>query len=128
MLSVSKGPQVTQVPDVTGQAQADAEALLSDAGFQSTVEQRDVTDPASDGLVLSQQPQGGKVVDKGATVTLVVGRLTTPPPVETLPTTTVPPSDGTGVTPDTSGSAATSPPADTVPAAEASPATSARSP
>jgi serine/threonine-protein kinase len=121
-VSVSKGPQVTQVPDVTGQAQADAEALLSDAGFQSMVETRDVTDPASDGLVLSQQPQGGKVVKKGTPVTLVVGQLTTPPPAETTPAptdtttiTTTPASSETSASQDTSGSSAASPPADVTP-------------
>ncbi len=115
-VSVSKGPQLVQVPDVTGQAQADAEALLRDAGYDSTVVPQDVTDPSNDGLVLSQQPQGGKVVKKGALVTLYVGQLTTPPPAETVPAATTTPAVSTtpAVPGDTSGTSAATPPADGV--------------
>jgi serine/threonine-protein kinase len=112
-LSVSKGPQLFQVPDVTGQAQADAEALLADAGFRSTVQTQDVTDPANDGLVLSQLPQGGTVVKKGSVVNLVVGHLTAPPPepvpppppAVSTPAAAPPPADelgANGTTADTS--------------------------
>jgi serine/threonine-protein kinase len=86
-LSVSKGPQVSQVPDVTGQAEADAVALLKAAGFHTTAQSTDVTDPASDGLVVSQTPEGGKVTNKGALVTIVVGKLVAPPPATTTTTT-----------------------------------------
>ena len=38
----------------------------------------EVTDPSQDGLVLSQDPSGG-AVEKGTTVTLVVGQLVSAP-------------------------------------------------
>jgi eukaryotic-like serine/threonine-protein kinase len=118
-ISVSKGPQVAQVPDVSGQAQADAEALLRTAGYTFSVVQQDVTDPASDGIVLSQQPQGGKTVKKGTLVTLYVGHLTAPPPADTTTTTTTTPTTPTlpaatttpvAGLPGTTGSDATNPP------------------
>ena len=39
---------------------ADARALLEEAGFKSVVVPEDVTDPSQDGLVLSQDPAGGR--------------------------------------------------------------------
>src|SRR5262249_57578461 len=84
-LSVSKGPQVAQVPDVTGQAEADAVALLKAAGYHTTAQTTDVSDPASDGLVLSQTPVGGTVTEKGALATVLVGHPVTPPPTPPPP-------------------------------------------
>ena len=55
-VTVSKGPETADVPDVTGDTLADAEQLLDDAGFKSTVVTQDVTDPSQDGLVLAQDP------------------------------------------------------------------------
>jgi eukaryotic-like serine/threonine-protein kinase len=75
-LSVSKGPRISQVPDVTGQNKADATALLKGAGYRARVQMQPVTDPSQDGLVLSQDPVGGSQVRKDAVVTLVVGKLT----------------------------------------------------
>jgi serine/threonine-protein kinase len=90
-VTVSKGPVTADVPDVTRTTLADAEQLLEDAGFNSTVVYEEVTDPSQDGLVLSQDPAGG-AIEKGTTVTLVVGQLVSPagepPPTETVPATT----------------------------------------
>jgi serine/threonine-protein kinase len=120
-VSVSKGPQIVQVPDVTGQAQADAEALLRDAGYDSAAVPQDVTDPANDGIVLTQTPQGGKLAKKGTLVTIYVGQLTTPPPADTTTTTTTTPTTVQATTanvppasPGTTGSNATNPPGDAV--------------
>jgi serine/threonine-protein kinase len=85
-VTISKGPVTAAVPNVTGDTQADAEQLITDAGFKSTVETQDVTDPSQDGLVLAQDPASGPLV-KGSTVTLFVGKLVSTP-VETLPTDT----------------------------------------
>jgi serine/threonine-protein kinase len=76
-VTVSKGPTTADVPSVTGDALADAQQLLEDAGFKWTVVPSDVTDPSQDGLVLAQDPQGGKL-EKGTTVTLTVGKLVSP--------------------------------------------------
>jgi serine/threonine-protein kinase len=80
-LSVSKGPQQTQVPDVTNQDEASARATLQAAGFKVAVQRQDVQDPALEGIVLSQSPGGGTKATKGSTVTIIVGKLSeTPPP------------------------------------------------
>jgi len=110
-VTVSKGPQTADVPSVTGDALADAQQLIEDAGFKTTVETQDVTDPSQDGLVLAQDPASGPL-EKGSTVTLFVGELVTTP-VETLPTE---PTDGTtattttGTTTTTSGPTSQTPP------------------
>jgi serine/threonine-protein kinase len=92
-VTISKGPQTATVPSVTGDALADAQALLEDAGFKTTVQTQDVTDPSQDGLVLAQDPDSSAgPVEQGSTVTLYVGKLVSSP-VET------PPADGgTGFT------------------------------
>ncbi len=64
-LSVSKGPSKSQVPDVTFQTQPDAETLLTGAGFKVATTTTDVTDPASDGVVLSQEPRGRDAAAEG---------------------------------------------------------------
>ncbi len=86
-LSVSKGPKSTAVPDVTSYSQADAQATLASAGFSVAVTGNPTTDPALDGVVISQQPGGGSQVKPGAKVTIIVGRLTQAPPPPAATTT-----------------------------------------
>ena len=78
-LQVSKGPQTSQVPDVTSQTEADARAPLQDAGFEIQVVEEIVTDESFDGLVLSQDPEGGTEAEQGTTVVIVVGRFEAAP-------------------------------------------------
>jgi eukaryotic-like serine/threonine-protein kinase len=78
-LSVSKGPKTSSIPDVTSQDEDTARATLEDSGFRVSVQDEDTTDPASDGLVLSQDPPGGTQAKPGTTVTIVVGRLVAVP-------------------------------------------------
>jgi serine/threonine-protein kinase len=91
-LKVSKGPSTTAVPDVIDLDQDTASATLSSAGFQVAVQQRNTTDPAQDGVVLAQNPSGGKQATIGSTVTIVIGVLvaptTTTETTTTTPTTT----------------------------------------
>ena len=78
------------VPNVTGDSAARAKSALRAAGFNVSVTTQTVTKKSQDGIVLSQSPSGGTKVDKGATVTLVVGSYkqpTTPPTSPTPPTT-----------------------------------------
>jgi len=76
------------VAGAAGDALADAQQLLKDAGFESAVQPQDVTDPSQDGLVLAQDPSAGPR-EQGSTVTLFVGRLvSTPPPDTTTADTT----------------------------------------
>jgi eukaryotic-like serine/threonine-protein kinase len=74
-LSVSKGPGTTQIPDVTGQNQTDATAILKGAGFAVAVVYQPVTDPGSDGIVVSQDPVGGQQGTTGEIVVITVGQL-----------------------------------------------------
>ncbi len=77
-LFVSVGPEQVIVPSVTEKTEDTARAELETAGFSVTVE--DVTlvpgDP-DDGRVIGQDPAGGTRAEKGANVTIRVGRATT---------------------------------------------------
>ena len=77
---VSRGREQVEVPDVTGQPQADAEAALQQAGLDATVtEQEDAG--ADPGTVLSQDPAGGAQVAPGSSVALVVATAPADVPV-----------------------------------------------
>jgi serine/threonine-protein kinase len=84
-LSVSKGPKLSTVPDVTSQDEESARAALQSTGFKVQVQPQDVNDPGLDGIVLSQNPTGDTQAKQGSTVTIVVGRFAAisppPPPV-----------------------------------------------
>jgi eukaryotic-like serine/threonine-protein kinase len=75
-LSVSRGPKTSAVPDVTSQTQSDAIAALQASGFKVNVVSQPTSDPASDGVVLTQNPDGGTAELPGFTVTIVVGKFT----------------------------------------------------
>jgi serine/threonine-protein kinase len=75
-LSVSQGPTTTQVPDVTGMNQADAESTLTGAGFTPNVVDDPVSDPGSDGIVIDEDPKPNSKAKQGSTVTIHVGQLT----------------------------------------------------
>jgi eukaryotic-like serine/threonine-protein kinase len=74
-LSVSKGPPMSTVPDVTAQEEGSAQSTLEQSGFTVQVQRQDVNDPGLDGIVLSQSPTGGSKAKQGSTVTITVGRL-----------------------------------------------------
>ena len=76
-ITVSKGPKTSTVPDVSSTDQGSAEQTLRASGFRFTVLYQDVSDPNSDGIVLSQTPQGGSQAPPKSVVTLTVGRLVT---------------------------------------------------
>jgi serine/threonine-protein kinase len=111
-LSVSKGPELVSVPAVSGDDQQTATQILQQQGLTVTVIQQDVTDPTQDGLVLAQDPAGGRV-QQGSAVTITVGHLVTvpPPTTETTPTpggttttdTTATTTDGSTTTPTDGG-------------------------
>ena len=93
-LSVSKGPATTQIPDVTGQTQADATTLLQGAGLTVAVSNDPVTDPSQDGVVISTDPPAGADAKAGEVVIIHVGQLTAGTPggdTTTTTTTTTPP-------------------------------------
>jgi len=87
-LQVSTGPSSSAVPDVSNLDETSASETLESAGFKVRVKTEDTTDPALDGVVVSQDPPAGTVVEPGSRVTIFVGRFvsgTTGPPVETIP-------------------------------------------
>jgi membrane peptidoglycan carboxypeptidase len=74
-LDVSNGRGAQgSVPDVVGLTSEAARSQLESAGFEVNVVTEQVSDPANDGVVLSQSPSGGSPADPGSTVTITVGR------------------------------------------------------
>ena len=88
-LTVSKGPETTELPDVTQTDVATARTTLQAAGFKVSVTRQDTEDPALEGVVISQDPPGGTQAKPESVVTLFVGNYV-PPPTETLPPETIP--------------------------------------
>jgi serine/threonine-protein kinase len=92
--TVAAGSKVTltvsnshvRVPDVTGQDETTATALLQQAGFQVVVKPTAVYNPNKDGQVITQSPVGGTFAASNASVTIYVDELT--PTSSTSPTTT----------------------------------------
>ncbi|MGW6059425.1 Stk1 family PASTA domain-containing Ser/Thr kinase [Streptomyces sp. NPDC055189] len=73
-LVVSKGPEV-EVPDVTGDSQADATAELEDAGLKVRIESKRVHSEEDKGTVVDQSPrEGQKRLAEGDTVTLTLSK------------------------------------------------------
>jgi eukaryotic-like serine/threonine-protein kinase len=68
-------PAKASVPDVTGKSGDAARGILSGAGFNVVTQTKDVNKKSNDNKVLSQSPGGGASVNKGSTVTIVVGHF-----------------------------------------------------
>jgi eukaryotic-like serine/threonine-protein kinase len=77
-ITISTGPDIVPVPDVTGMEAADARATLEEAGFRPRGVAQDTTDPDEEGVVLDQDPAGATEAERGSTVTIFVGRLVAP--------------------------------------------------
>ena len=90
-LSVSKGPAATQVPDVTGSNQSNAEATITAAGLTPSIIYDPVTDPSQDGIVQSTDPGAGSPAKAGEVVILHIGQLQSGTPGGDTTTTTAPP-------------------------------------
>jgi serine/threonine-protein kinase len=76
-LVVSSGQPANQaqVPDVTGQTQGQAKSTLTAAGFTPQAVAQQVSDPAQNGIVLSENPPAGTTANQGSVVTFTVGRF-----------------------------------------------------
>jgi len=103
-VTVAKAPKEVEVPTVVGAAEAVAITHLKHDGFVPKTEARTTSEQAQVGVVLEQSPEGGAHARKGATVTIVVGKLGTS--TTTTPTTTTPTSTTT-----TTSTSPTTPPA-----------------
>ena len=79
-LVVSSGPeqQNETVPSVIGLSEANATQVLEAAGFVVDVKDQEVLNPADDGKVVSQSPNGGTSRPSGSTVTITVGQVIGP--------------------------------------------------
>ena len=77
-LVVSNGPAPVTVPDVVGQAQADAEATIIGAGLAVGTVTNANSDTVPAGDVISQDPVGGTQVAPGSAVDLVISDGPTP--------------------------------------------------
>lgn len=81
MIQVSGGvPAKVKIPDVVGLSVNDARAALEAAGFVVEIEERHVSDPHNDGLVLAQDPGAGTKALQGTAVTITVGTGDDPSP------------------------------------------------
>ncbi|MFJ9612758.1 Stk1 family PASTA domain-containing Ser/Thr kinase [Streptomyces noursei] len=74
-LTVAKAAPKATVPDVKGQDYAAAQKQLQDQGFVvKRGPDQNVTDPAQNGKVVGESPDGNQQVAQGSTVTLTVGK------------------------------------------------------
>lgn len=78
-LVVARAPAVT-IPNVVGSSEADARSALEARGLEARVSPQAVTDPAQDGIVLSQRPDAETQTTAGRPVRIVVGRYSEPTP------------------------------------------------
>jgi len=85
-LTVSKGPKTTTVPDVTNLDISTATAEIQAQNLKVRIVNVNVTDPSQDGIVQSQNPNGGSTAAIGATVTINVGRYVGATTTDTTPT------------------------------------------
>jgi len=74
-ITVSTGRPKVSVPDVVGMGEERASSRLSGAGLAPVHQEREVTDPAQDGVVIEQRPGAGSEVNQGSQVVIVVGVL-----------------------------------------------------
>ena len=85
-ITVSTGKPQVDIPDVIGLSERSASSKLKSAGLQPVTQERTVTDPSQDGVVVEQRPGSGTQVDKGREVVIVIGVLAPPePPATTTP-------------------------------------------
>ena len=87
-LQVSNGPPKVDVPSVVGETAQQAVSSLESQGFQVNQQFVAVSDPTQDGIVQSQNPEGGQQATKGSTVTIEIGQSSPPPPTTSTTTTT----------------------------------------
>jgi serine/threonine-protein kinase len=71
-LVVAREPEEAEVPDVTGETRDVAVARLSGDGFEVRIRERVVDSPEGDGVVIEQDPSGGRA-EQGSRVTITVG-------------------------------------------------------
>jgi eukaryotic-like serine/threonine-protein kinase len=82
---VSTGRPQVSVPDVIGLGEERATARLGAAGLSAAAQERPVTDPSQDGVVIEQRPGAGTELDQGDQVVIVIGVLQQEDTLEPVP-------------------------------------------
>ena len=72
VMKVSKGTEKITVPNVTGETENDAKAKLKEAGLTVSSVETEYNETVEKGKVISQTPKGGKKVESGTSVKLIV--------------------------------------------------------
>ena len=72
-LIISKGQEMTDVPDVTGKTSEEAQTILKAAGFEVEIDE-EYDEETEEGKVISQSPAGDGQAAKKSTVTIVVSK------------------------------------------------------
>ena len=72
VLTLSRGPEPVDLPDVVGQQEGQARNTLENANLRVVVTRK--YDTAAAGTVIAQAPQAGQTVEQESTVTLTVSR------------------------------------------------------
>jgi beta-lactam-binding protein with PASTA domain/predicted Ser/Thr protein kinase len=73
VLTVSSGPAVVEIPDVTGQSQKDATEVLEDAGLEVGT-RLGFSEDISEGRAVGTEPAAGTQIQTGTTVTLIISK------------------------------------------------------
>jgi len=85
-ITVSTGQPQVDVPDVIGLSERSASSRLRSAGLEPVTQERTVSDPTQDRVVIEQRPGSGTQLDKGRQVVIVIGVLeVAEPPATTTP-------------------------------------------
>jgi len=103
-LEISTGPKEGAVPNVTGLSSGDANDVLVSAGLKASELSQTSSDVAP-GVVITQAPAAGTVVQEGATVTITVSSgpaavIAPVPPADTTDGGEQPPAPETPATPE----------------------------
>jgi eukaryotic-like serine/threonine-protein kinase len=73
LLSISEGPETVQVPNLRGQAPADAQRILEDEPYEFVVQFEEVeNDEVAEGFVVGTRPRAGRDVEPGSVITVLV--------------------------------------------------------
>ncbi|MDA0565418.1 Stk1 family PASTA domain-containing Ser/Thr kinase [Streptomonospora sp. S1-112] len=73
-VSLSKGPQTVEMPDVVGQSASDARAALEEEGFTEITEEQTTSHEEPAGTVLSTDPEPGAEADREGEIVLTVAQ------------------------------------------------------
>ncbi len=84
-IAVSAGKQQAKVPNVIGEPRREAVEAMRAAGLTPSVEEEETEVSSKVGLAIDQQPPAGSELEKGAAVTIVVGKRASVVPEEGEP-------------------------------------------